>query len=77
MASGPIKVKNAVPKKKREIAYMVKGLMAQLIKSVRPTGFTFFPALSTSPKSILTMMGYIIKKRQTAIGIETTGASPT
>ena len=56
---------------------MVKGLMAQLTKSVRKTGFPLFPALMTSAKSIFTMMGYIMKKRQTAMGMETTGASPT
>ena len=60
-----------------EMAYMAKGFMAQLTNRVRPTGFTFFPALTTSPKSIFTMMGYIIKKRQIAMRIETTGASPT
>ncbi len=57
--------------------YMVKGLIAQLTKRVRPTGFAFFPALMTSPKSIFTMIGYIMKKRQIAIGMDTTGASPT
>ncbi len=41
------------------------------------TGFALRPALSTSPKSIFTMIGYIMKKRHTAIGIETTGASLT
>jgi hypothetical protein len=44
---------------------------------MRATGLTFFPALTTSPKSIFTMMGYIMKKRQIAMGMETTGASPT
>mgnify|MGYP006293373393 CR=1 FL=1 len=52
----------------------MNGLIAQLITSVRVTGFTLLPALTTSAKSILTMMGYIMKNRQTAIGIETTGA---
>ncbi len=56
---------------------MVKGLTAQLTKSVRPTGLAFFPALRTSAKSIFTMMGYIMKKRHTAMGMETTGASST
>ena len=41
---------------------------------VRKTGFPLRPALTTSAKSILTMMGYIMKKRQMAIGIDTTGA---
>ena len=59
------------------MAYMVNGLMAQFRMRVRPTGLTLLPALTTSPKSILTMMGYIIKKRQIAMGIETTGAPPT
>ena len=60
-----------------EIPYIVKGLTAQLIKRVSRTGLVFCPALSTSAKSIFTMMGYIIKKRQTATGMETTGAPPT
>ena len=51
--------------------------MAQLINRVSPTGRTLFPARTTSAKSILTMMGYIMKNKQIAIGIETTGASPT
>jgi hypothetical protein len=42
--------------------------------SVRITGLTFLPALITSEKSIFTIIGYIMKKRQTAIGIDTTGA---
>ncbi len=56
---------------------MLKGLIAQLTKRVRPTGLAFFPALRTSAKSIFTMIGYIMKKRHTAMGIETTGASAT
>jgi hypothetical protein len=56
---------------------MVKGLTAQLINSVRNTGLPLLPALMTSPKSIFTMMGYIMKKRQTAMGMETTGAPLT
>jgi hypothetical protein len=59
------------------MAYIVKGLTAQLTNSVSPTGRTFLPALSTSPKSIFTMMGYIMKNRPTAMGALTTGASPT
>ena len=53
---------------------MVKGLMTQFTINVKVTGFVFFPALITSAKSILTMIGYIIKKRQIAMGIEMTGA---
>jgi len=59
------------------MAYMLKGLTAQLMNSVSPTGRTARPAFSTSPKSILTMIGYIMKNRHSAIGIETTGASST
>jgi len=59
------------------MAYIVKGLIAQLTNSVRPTGLALLPALRTSAKSILTMMGYIMKNRQIAIGIDTTGALPT
>ena len=59
------------------MANMVNGLIAQLMKSVRPTGLTLLPALTTSAKSIFTMMGYIMKKRQIAMGIDTTGAPPT
>ena len=51
--------------------------MAQLINSVKKTGFPLLPALMTSPKSILTMIGYIMKNRQMAIGMETTGAPLT
>ena len=47
---------------------MVNGLIAQLMNRVRNTGLPLLPALITSPKSILTMMGYIMKNRQTAIG---------
>ena len=56
---------------------MVKGLIAQLINRVRNTGLPLLPALMTSAKSILTMMGYIMKNRQTAIGMDTTGAPLT
>jgi len=55
---------------------MVKGFIAQFANKVNPTGFIDFPAFTTSPKSIFTIIGYIIKNKQIAIGIETTGASP-
>ena len=55
---------------------MVKGLMAQLIKRVKPTGLALLPALTTLAKSIFTMMGYIMKNRHKAMGTETTGAPP-
>ncbi len=67
----------STPRKRRAIAYIVNGLTAQLTKSVSPTGRALLPALRTSAKSIFTMIGYIMKKRQTAIGIETTGAPRT
>ncbi|MBA7629551.1 hypothetical protein ES703_37050 [subsurface metagenome] len=73
----PIKLLKTIPKNKNAIVYIVKGLIAQLAKSVRATGFGVLPARMTRPKSIFTIMGYIIKKRHIAIGIETTGASPT
>jgi hypothetical protein len=57
-----------------DMPYMVKGLTHQFTKRVRKTGFPLFPALTTLAKSILTIMGYIMKNRQMAIGIETTGA---
>jgi hypothetical protein len=56
--------------------YMENGLIAQFTKRVRVTGLIFLPALSTSAKSIFTIIGYIIKNRQRAIGIDMTGASP-
>jgi hypothetical protein len=59
------------PRKKGARIYMVKGVMAQLMIRVRATGFGVRAALSTSAKSIFTMMGYIMKKRAMAIGIET------
>ena len=76
-ASLPMSPRKSTPRNTSAIAYIVKGLTAQLTKSVSPTGFTFFPAFNTSAKSIFTMMGYIMKNRQTAMGIETTGAPPT
>ncbi len=45
--------------------------MAQLINNVKATGLGVFAALNTSEKSIFTMIGYIIKNRQTAIGMDT------
>ena len=59
------------------IAYIVNGLMAQFTNSVRPTDFPLRPALITSAKSIFTMIGYIMKKRQMAMGMEITGAPLT
>jgi len=50
--------------------------MAQFTKRVRATGLMFFPAFRTSAKSIFTMMGYIMKKRAMAMGMEMIGASP-
>jgi len=50
---------------------IVNGLIAQFMISVRRTGLGLFPAFITSEKSIFTMMGYIMKKRQIAMGIET------
>ena len=60
-----------------QISSMVKGFTAQFTNRVSRTGLRFLPALSTSAKSIFTMMGNIMKKRQTAMGTETTGAPPT
>jgi len=37
----------------------------------------FLPDFTTSAKSIFTMIGYIMKNRQIAMGIDTTGASFT
>ncbi len=54
-----------VPKKKLAMAYIVNGLTAQLMNRVSPTGRIALPACTTSLKSILTMMGYIMKNRQT------------
>ncbi|GAH27308.1 unnamed protein product, partial [marine sediment metagenome] len=50
---------------------MEKGFIAQLINKVRNTGFGVFPVFIICEKSILTIIGYIIKKRQIVIGIET------
>ncbi|MCK7508489.1 MAG: hypothetical protein MZV70_33515 [Desulfobacterales bacterium] len=57
--------------------YIVKGFTHQLMKSVRRTGLPLLPARTTLPKSIFTIMGYIIMNRQIAMGMETTGAPPT
>ena len=76
-SSEPMKARKRVTRKNTAMAYMVDGLTSQFTKSVRPTGRRFFPERITSAKSIFTMMGYIMKNRQTAMGIETTGASPT
>ena len=43
---------NNVPRKIKDIAYIVNGLMAQFTKSVRPTGLMFRPAFTTCAKSI-------------------------
>ena len=59
------------------MAYMVNGFTAQLTNSVNDTGLTLLPAFTTSAKSIFTMIGYIMKNRHSAIGIDTTGASFT
>lgn len=56
------------------MAYIVNGFTAQLMNKVKKTGRPLLPAVTTRAKSILTIIGYIIKNRQTAIGIETTGA---
>jgi hypothetical protein len=50
---------------------MVKGFIAQLIKRVIPTGLGVFAAFNTSAKSIFTIIGYIMKNRQTAMGMDT------
>ena len=77
VASAPMNSRNRTPRKRTAMPYMVNGLTAQLMNSVRNTGLPLLPARMTSPKSILTMIGYIMKNRQTAIGMETTGASST
>ena len=59
------------------MANMVKGLMPQFTTSVSSTGLGVRPARTTSAKSIFTMIGYIMKNRAMAIGIDTTGAPPT
>jgi hypothetical protein len=45
---------------------MVKGLIAQFINKVRKTGFGVFADFKTCEKSIFTMIGYIMKNKQTA-----------
>jgi len=42
------------------IAYIVNGLIAQLMNKVNAAGRTALPARTTSPKSIFIMIGYII-----------------
>ena len=56
---------------------MVNGLMHQLTNRVKNIGLPLLPALTISPKSILTMMGYIMKNKQMAMGMDTTGAPLT
>lgn len=75
--SSPIWFLKTIPKNKYAKAYIVKGLIIQFITRVNTTGLTLLPALTTLWKSILTMMGYIIKNRQIAIGMLITGASST
>ena len=53
---------------------MVNGLTAQLMNRVSSTGFGVWLAFTTRAKSIFTMIGYIMKNRQMAMGMETTGA---
>ena len=53
------------------MAYIVNGLIPQLIIRVINTGFGVFADFITCVKSIFTMIGYIIKNKQMAIGIET------
>jgi hypothetical protein len=50
---------------------IVNGLIAQFMKRVRQTALGVFVTFSTSAKSILTIIGYIIKNRHTAIGMDT------
>ena len=50
---------------------IVNGLIAQLIKRVSPTALGVFATFNTSAKSTLTMIGYIIKNRHIAIGMDT------
>jgi hypothetical protein len=69
--------RKSVPRKNRAMAYIVKGFTAQFTNRVSETGLTLLPALTTSAKSIFTMMGYIMKNRHRAMGIETTGAPST
>jgi len=50
---------------------MVNGLTTQLATSVAIIGLGVLAAFITWLKSICTMMGYIIKNKQTATGIDT------
>ena len=45
--------------------------MIQLMNKVNATGLGVFTTLTTSEKSIFTIMGYIIKNRQIAMGMDT------
>jgi Flp pilus assembly pilin Flp len=49
----------------------VNGLIAQFIARVIRTGLGVFADFNTWTKSIFTMMGYIMKNKQIAIGIDT------
>jgi len=49
---------------------MVNGFIAQLMNNVKATGLGVFAALTTSEKSIFTIIGYIIKNRQIAMGMD-------
>ena len=72
--AAPMKPRKSTPRKSAAKPYMVNGLTAQLMNRVKNTGLPLLPALMTSPKSIFTIIGYIMKNRQTAMGMETTGA---
>ena len=65
------KGRNSQPRKNWENATIVKGLINQFTTSVNTTGFGACAARFAWEKSIFTMMGYIMKNRQIAIGIET------
>jgi hypothetical protein len=62
---------NRYPKKNEAIRNIVNGLIAQLINSVRATGLGVLATAKTFAKSIFTIIGYIIKNRHTAIGMDT------
>lgn len=53
------------------MANILNGLIAQFMNSVNITGFGVFADLITCSKSIFTIMGYIMKNKHTAIGIDT------
>ena len=50
---------------------MVKGLINQFTTKVKITGLGAFTACNAWEKSIFTMIGYIMKNRQMAMGMET------